>query len=229
MLRRLYRCVVRLHPPSFRRRFGDEMLYIFDQQKGMQPGLGLILESIFSLFRQWVLRPSAGSELPAAPQPAPTADHIPSFGTFDTFRPRASAILNGAVLSLLLFCMTVFAIRYSWSHVLNLHIREIGTDWGQQVRPEAAPRRSAFLQLDPYVGEYVSHSPPAAISIRIEDNHLALGVTQRASVPLTPVSPKRFMIDGVGSNYVDFDFDVWGRICGLSLVVNGKAVAARRR
>jgi hypothetical protein len=31
MLRRLYRCAVRMHPSSFRRRFGEEMLYIFDQ------------------------------------------------------------------------------------------------------------------------------------------------------------------------------------------------------
>ena len=64
MLRRLYRCVVRLHPFSFRRRFGEEMLYIFDQQKGTLSALGVMLDCVFSLLRQWTLRPHFGIELP---------------------------------------------------------------------------------------------------------------------------------------------------------------------
>jgi len=31
MLRPLYRCLLRLHPPGFRKRFAEEMLSIFDQ------------------------------------------------------------------------------------------------------------------------------------------------------------------------------------------------------
>jgi hypothetical protein len=128
MLRRLYRCAVRLHPSSFRRRFGDEMLYVFDQQKGTLAALGVILDCIFSLLRQRTLRPHVGADLPVAPLGTPTSDHIPSFEVFDTFQPRTSAIIYGALLTLILFYMTVFGIRYSWIHVLNIHIPEIGAN-----------------------------------------------------------------------------------------------------
>jgi hypothetical protein len=229
MLRRLYRCAVRLHPSSFRRRFGDEMLYIFDQQKGTRAELRLMLDGVVSLFRQWTLRPHIDAELPASPLPSSTAGHIPLFESLDAFRPRASAVIHGAVLSLILFCITVVAIRYSWSHVLNLHIREIGTDWGQQVRPQPRASHSAWLQLDPYVGEYVSKSPPRKISIRIEGDHLALAFAGQPSLTLSPKSPERFMIDGVASNYVDFTPDAQGRSCCLSVVISGNVIAAQRQ
>ncbi len=202
MLRHLYRSVVRLHPSSFRRRFGEEMLYIFDQQKGTRSELGVMLDCVVSLLRQWTLRPHIGLELSSAPLLSP-ADHIPTFGTLDPFRPRASAIVNGAVLSLILFCMSVFAIRYSWIHVLNLRIPTVAVDASKQVDPQTrlqldviptepegiqsgvptktiaskspaapVPARGGAVWLDPYVGEYVSRYPPARISIRIEGDPL---------------------------------------------------------
>jgi hypothetical protein len=236
MLRRLYRCAVRLHPSSFRRRFGEEMLYIFDQQKGTLPALSVMLDGVLSLLRQWTLRPHISIELPAAPLLSPAADHIPSFETLDPFRPRASAIIHGAVLSLILFCMTVFAIRYSGSHILNLHIREIGIDWDQQVRPQAHPGPSTWLPLDPYVGEYISNHPPAKISIQIEGDPLAgnrlslsLSAAGHRSLALSPVSPARFVVVGAKNSYVDFTADARGRICCLSFVTSGNAIAARRQ
>ncbi len=228
MLRRLYRCAVRLHPDSFRRRFGDEMLYIFDQQKGIRAALGVTLDCVFSLLRQWILRPQASAELAAAPLPCPTTDHIPSFGTLDAFRPRTSAIINGAVLSAILFCMTVVAIRHSWIHVLHLHIREIGTDWEQQVPAAARPSHSAWLQLDPYVGEYISKFPPTKISIQIEGDHLSLAFAGHTGLALSPVSTKKFIIEGIASDYADFTSDGQGRICCLSLVISGKVITAQR-
>ena len=201
MLRRLYRCAVRLHPSNFRRRFGEEMLYVFDQQKGTMPVLVVMLDCVFSLLRQWTLRPNGGIKLPASLL-SPAADPIPSFEILDPFRPRASAIINGAVLSLLLFCMSVFAIRYSWIHALNLPIPRIAVNPGQQAGPQtrqqfdviptepegtqsetiasSSPRtpaatgrtRGATIWLDPYVGEYVSRYPPAKISIQIEGDPL---------------------------------------------------------
>lgn len=163
-------------------------------------------------------------------------DHIPSFGTLDPFRPRAAAIIHGTVLSLILFCMTVVAIRYSWSHVLNLHIREIGVDWDRQVRPEARPRQAAWLQLDPYVGEYVSNRPPARILIRIESDPLtgsrlalSLSGAGQPSFALSPVSAAKFVIVGAGNSYVEFTADGRGGIRGLSFVLNGKAISAQRQ
>jgi hypothetical protein len=283
MLRRLYHCAVLLHPSSFRRRFGDEMLYIFDQQKGMLAALGVMLDCVSSLLRQWILRPHTGIELPAAPLISPTADHIPSFETLDTFRPRASAIINGTVLSLLVFCMTVFAIRYSWIHVLNLRIREIAVVPSQQVysqastshsvgtstqpltrdskksserlqvdvistEPErtqtkintsASPRTSAapvrirgvliWLRLELYVGKYISNSPPAKISVRIEGNHLSLTAAGHPRLALSPVSPTRFVIVGAESSYVDFTPDDQGRIRCLSLVESGNVITAQHQ
>jgi hypothetical protein len=212
------------------------MLYIFDQQKGTLSALRVMLDGVCSLLRQWTLRPHIGVELPAAPLLSQAADHPPSFETLDPFRPRASAIINGAVFSVILFCMTVVAIRYSWSHVLNLHIREIGTDWGQQVRSQARSSHSALLPLDAYVGEYVSKSPPKKISIRIEGDpltgnrlSLSFATAGHPSFALSPLSPARFVTVGYSNSYVDFTADAQGRICRLSFVINGNAITAQRQ
>lgn len=53
MLRYLYRCTLRLHPPAFRRRFGEEMLSIFDHEPGKRTAFRLILDGIVSASRQW--------------------------------------------------------------------------------------------------------------------------------------------------------------------------------
>ncbi len=138
-------------------------------------------------------------------------------------------MIHGAVLSLILFCMTAVAIRYSWSHVLHLHIREIGTDWGPQVPSQAQPRPSQWLLLDPYVGEYVSKSPLKKILIRIEGDHLALAFAGQQSFSLRPRSLERFMIDGVASNYVAFTADARGKICCLSVVIGDNVISAQRQ
>jgi hypothetical protein len=147
MLRRLYRCAVRLHPSGFRRRFGDEMLYAFDQQKGRLAALGLMLDCVFSLFRQWTWRPHIDTELPATAPRTATLDHIPSFESLDRFQPRTSAIVNGALLTLILFCMTGFGIRYSWIHLLNIHIPEIGENPTEPLGANSK-RSSEHMQVD---------------------------------------------------------------------------------
>jgi hypothetical protein len=265
MLRHLYRCAVRLHPSGFRRRFGEEMLYIFDQRKGTLSALGAMLDCVVSLLRQWTLRPHIGIELPAAPL-SPAADHIPSFKTLDPFRPRASAIIDGTVLSVILFCMSVFAIRYSWIHVLNLPIVRVAVNSGQPIAPQArlqfdviptepediqsktiassTPRapatsdrtRGVAIWLDSYVGKYISNDPPAKISIQIEGDPLrgdhlsvSLAAAGHPGLALSPVSPAKFVIVGAENSYVDFTADAQGRICCLSLVVNGNAITAQRQ
>ena len=147
MLRRLYRCAVRLHPPSFRRRFAAEMLYIFDQHKESVAAIGLLLDCVFSLSTQWRLRIHNGADVSSAPLGTPTSDHIPSFETFDGFQPRMSAIIHGALLTLILFYMTVFGIRYSWIHVLNVHIPEIGANPTQPFMGHSK-KSSVHVQVD---------------------------------------------------------------------------------
>jgi hypothetical protein len=57
MTRGLYQLIVRMHPPTFRRRFGDEMMSIFDEAVG-QHGFVLMLDGLISCARQWLLRTS---------------------------------------------------------------------------------------------------------------------------------------------------------------------------
>ena len=56
MKRSLYRFILGLHPPAFRRRFSDEMLSIFDEKAACQAGFTLLLDALISFARQWLLR-----------------------------------------------------------------------------------------------------------------------------------------------------------------------------
>jgi hypothetical protein len=55
MMRSLYKCLVQMHPPAFRRQFAGEMLWIFDES-GESGGGSLCFDCLVSLARQWVLR-----------------------------------------------------------------------------------------------------------------------------------------------------------------------------
>jgi hypothetical protein len=55
MIRSLYRSLLRLHPPGFRRQYGEEMLWIFDETGG---AVSLLADGFFSLFRQWLRCPA---------------------------------------------------------------------------------------------------------------------------------------------------------------------------
>jgi hypothetical protein len=56
MMRTLYLLILWLHPAAFRRRFGEEMLSIFEED-GMHDFAGsMILDCLASLARQWALR-----------------------------------------------------------------------------------------------------------------------------------------------------------------------------
>ena len=54
MIRTLYRFLLWLHPPLFRRQFADEMLWIFDESADSQTEL--CFDGLVSLVRQWLLR-----------------------------------------------------------------------------------------------------------------------------------------------------------------------------
>ncbi|HEX5316999.1 MAG TPA: hypothetical protein VFX22_10155, partial [Candidatus Kapabacteria bacterium] len=163
----------------------------------------------------------------AAPLQDPAADHTPLFETFDAFPPRASAIIYGALLSLVLLYAIVFAIPYSGIHFSSQRMPWIVT------KPTQAP--DTMISLDQYVGEYISKNSAEKISIQIEgdapsDNHLTFSTagSEHSSLALTPLSQTRFVILGVQNSYVDFTADAQGKICCLSLVVNGNAVSAKR-
>ena len=58
-MRFLYRCLLRLHPVSFRDQFAGEMLWIFDQAASYGLVGALVADGLISLARQWVLRAGA--------------------------------------------------------------------------------------------------------------------------------------------------------------------------
>ena len=55
-MRALYRSLLLMHPPAFRRRFAAEMLCIFDEAAATSGAFGLCLDALISLLRQWILR-----------------------------------------------------------------------------------------------------------------------------------------------------------------------------
>ncbi len=54
--RSLYRCLVQLHPPAFRRQFAPEMLWIFDEIADHEARVELFTDALTSLARQWIVR-----------------------------------------------------------------------------------------------------------------------------------------------------------------------------
>lgn len=56
MSRTLYRWLLWMHPGGFRRQYGEEMLWIFDEASVTQGAGVLLADAVASLARQWLLR-----------------------------------------------------------------------------------------------------------------------------------------------------------------------------
>ena len=139
MLRFLYQGLLRLHPPAFRKRFAEEMQSIFDQVTERLARARLLADGFLSLLRQWSLRPEFWHQFASGGEHA-ASDGIPSFYTLDPFRPRAAAVVHGVILTVAIFCLTCFAIRYSWIHVLHVRIPEVQFESSSSSVPGAAAR-----------------------------------------------------------------------------------------
>jgi Ca2+-binding EF-hand superfamily protein len=165
MIRFLYACLLRLHPARFRQRFGQEMLWIFDQAAAQGRTAPLFADALLSLWRQWTMRPEFLHK-PAAVSRAPV-DGLPSFylGAGDT--PRTSALIHGGVLSLIAFgavCYTlshsnshafplVGSYNHSFSHFLETHsVSAAPTELSTQVKMKPEPgayRPSPYFRMMP--------------------------------------------------------------------------------
>jgi len=137
VLRYLYRCLLRLHPSYFRQRFSEEMLSIFDQQKGAWAVARLMADGVRSLLRQWILRPQFWEE----PLAQPAADGVPVFYTIKGFKPRPGWLVDGGLASAVIFTSICLVMGYSWRHpalMPNLSMYRNGSNifWRP---PEAAP------------------------------------------------------------------------------------------
>jgi uncharacterized membrane protein len=56
MTRTLYRWLICLHPPAFRLRFQEELLWIFDESGDISSAAPLLHDAAISLLRQWLMR-----------------------------------------------------------------------------------------------------------------------------------------------------------------------------
>jgi hypothetical protein len=191
MLRSLYRCALHLHPPAFRRRFADEMLFIFDQQTSKSAAARLLIDALVSTFRQWASRPECRYAL-SAESPQTLTDGVPTFYTFRPFRPRRAAVAHGIALTAAIFCLTCFAIRYSWIRVLHVRIPEVAFEQSTWVPPaatRASDQTATASQPQPAVEAAVSNPIPSPAS-RGEKKSSQLLETARqqgdASNPVTP-------------------------------------------
>jgi uncharacterized membrane protein len=56
MIRTLYRWLICLHPPAFRQRFEQELLWIFEESCDTSGATPLLYDAVVSLLRQWLMR-----------------------------------------------------------------------------------------------------------------------------------------------------------------------------
>ncbi len=56
MTRTFYRWLVGPHPPAFRQRFEQELLWIFDESSDASSAAPLFYDAAISLLRQWIMR-----------------------------------------------------------------------------------------------------------------------------------------------------------------------------
>ena len=189
MLRSLYRCALRLHPPAFRKRFADEMLSILDHTKGRRPRYRLLMDAVLSLLRQWTIRSEFWNDVSTVPSRQVAPDGLPSFSSLDPFRPRASAVVHGVVLTTTLFLLTCFAIRYSWINVLHVHIPAFEFESSSSIHPSAspselrgmpalAPAKNAASATSPQVDTTSAHLYVEPLPVEAEDT---AGVTTRST------------------------------------------------
>lgn len=55
-MRSFYALLIRLHPLSFRKRFEQEMLWIFEEAANSWGAGSLLRDAVLSLLRQWLVR-----------------------------------------------------------------------------------------------------------------------------------------------------------------------------
>jgi EF hand len=167
MIRFLYAGFLRLHPPAFRQRFGQEMLWIFDQAKANGRTAPLFADAILSLWRQWTLRSEFWRQPDTANRRA--LDGVPVFYIGEGDAPRTSALIHGGVLSLIVFSAVWFTLshsnsharlftlmgshNHSFSHLLETHsVSAAPTELSTQVKVKAEPgtyKPSPYFRMMP--------------------------------------------------------------------------------
>jgi hypothetical protein len=101
----VYSCLIRMHPRQFRKKYGREMLWIYEQEAGGRRAGLLLADAVVSLVRQW------GFRKPAPIRPAALGGG-PTFATCGDDMPRPSALFHGALATVLAFGVVSMAINH---------------------------------------------------------------------------------------------------------------------
>jgi hypothetical protein len=139
-----------------------------------------------------------------------SADGVPVFRTFESFTPRTSALINGGILTLVVFCAAALALRYSWTHPVIITFRGIQFTTSSDVGPGAsfpttpaahgARVHSEQPSISPHPGTKLGAAPsslkrppswqlstPAVLSeIRTEGRLDASGLKHRQTTAVAP-------------------------------------------
>jgi hypothetical protein len=136
MLRFVYRWLLRLHPARFRERFAEEMMSIFDHAAEKQAAAKLLVDGFISLLRQWTMRSEYWEEK-ATGRAHSAANGVPLFYTFESFKPRTSALIDGGILAVVLFCAVCLVLRYNWTHPVSIPFNGSQFESSWDVEPSA--------------------------------------------------------------------------------------------
>jgi hypothetical protein len=117
-LRIAYRAILHLHPVGFRAEFGDEMLWIFDEESSQGRALHVLLDGLRSIVVQ-SLRPQTTQIEAAGPIYTEIDSSLPS----ERFA-QATLVTLFCSLSLTFFVsMVVPRVAIPLSHMIYTHIR----------------------------------------------------------------------------------------------------------
>src|SRR5579862_689388 len=177
MLRAVYVCLIRLHPPAFRRRFADDMLSIFDQETGRLSAIRLVADAALSLLRQWTIRSQYWHE----PQPAAVAaGGALSFPTLDKPGPASRTLFSGIVPSVAVFCIFCLALLYGQNHIAERHGALPIQKYGLRV---LSPRFIATLDAD----TNQNCQSPACLQLEATSGFSTLGLQAQGTANQPPM------------------------------------------
>jgi hypothetical protein len=191
MMRSLYASLVRLHPRTFRQHFGDEMLSIFDHTS-RSDRFALVSDAVFSLLRQWLLRP--GFPQPENP-PRESLAGAPMFLVLDD-DPRLTRKqwMGGAAVSLLNFAAAGFLIAHGGSHLQSAIGSRESSSSGVRVQSgapaanlntEVMINSADILEIGPVRRLVAAYFEDVAVLKALDLNHdLVISADEIANAPL---------------------------------------------
>ncbi|GEM_PF-7005307 len=195
-MRSLYIFLLRLHPPAFKYRFGDEMLAGFDEAPARDRP-ALLSDALLSLARQWLLRPHVSP---------PSPDLIPAVFVWQQFAAAHSGLsvsrwLQGCLATISLFALAGWMMTHGGTRAPH---RAVSIDLPLQQtlsNPHPAtpsmPEEPLWTRISSLAAALIPRSldapappppPPLPQDVPVA---VAVHIEELAPCPLTPVPAQR--------------------------------------